>query len=713
MPAIFTISSLAGPGGTDATATDSPTESPGAEPTVASIPGSPPPDLITDLSIGSASIPESTAASPNPETGSPTGEAPLTTGLAGIAPTGTATTPVANGTDELSSIGWGSGGGVETTPAAVASPATPTITTAGAAAAATTIAVEYGEEFNVSVASLVQASGDLFENYTLSSPTPGGAEDVDDVTIWWDRPDLEFGGVVVAGPASGPAVWLVHVTMRRAGGEDIYYLFVVEIDVAGTYDGTGASGAGSGVPSGFVSVSQDDSPSQVATPFQVASPSEVASPSPAGPPIETAPDTETTTPPIESWSLSETPQAIYPTQSPSAAGSSGLAIPVITWSNSSTSTPSETMMANNSLSSTAFASSSSTPDNPYEVTPGENFTISLTKVSGNPKDKFVSFAVSTSPDGYDTSWILYDSATATFYGQVPDDFPSVTIILKIVVQRTISAKRQDGTVYSVELGLCVKGSSSGVASVSPTTPSLYASVALPGPALVSSGALASPSPTAAPSFATPAAAGVEVANQTAPESSIGLAGLQAVQNAGAVPESLLGSGLSPVVVQTSTTWNATAFWTTGTTNDGSVTTSALPADPAGFLVAYEPVESSTSDQVAGEGSAGTTPVPATSTQSGAAPSVVWIEEATADPLTTVVVTTYDMDFDAPLITAESTSAMGTASRPVGTTAGGQNAPASVSLLPVTAGAMARDGTTHLESIVFMVLGVALGALLLA
>lgn len=714
LPSIFTAPTVSGPGINVTATSHSPRESSGVKSTGGSIPGSPPLTgfSTSNVSIGSAAVANPTAASLNPETGFLTGGAPLTTSSAGSVPTGPAGTSATAdaGTDALRNAGQGNIGGEGTTPQAdgtITTTTTSTIsttatTTIGAAAAAvTTIAVEYGEEFWVSVASLVQTAGDLFENYTLSSSPSGAggaAEDVDDVTIWWDRPDLQFGGVIDTGPgAPRPAAWFIHATMRRAGEEDVYYSFVIEVDVAGTYDGTGASGAAgaTGLPSGAVSVSQVVSPTRIpsssqAPPYQSALTPEgtsfyhVASPPRAAPPSETAPVTET---------------------SSAAVDSAGLVTPKLTWSSSSPSTPSNTMFLNSTLSSTAFASSSAAPNNPYDVASGKNFSISLAEVSGNPNDKFVSFVASTSPAGYDTSWIMYDTATDTFHGQVPNGFPNVTVLLKIMVQRTSSekrrqgGKRQDETAYSIVFGLSIKGSSSGAGSVSPAPSSRLA--------LAGGGALFSWTPSVALSSAPPlAAVGSGAADKTASEPSAEVAGLQAIQNAAIVPDSLSDSGLSPDISETATLWDITTSWTTGTSEDDGVATPAVPAGAAGFLEAYAPsVESSTFEEVTGEGSMKTASVPAaTVTQS---------EEITAGPLTTVVVTTCDTDLDDPLITAGASISWASGGTASGGTGVGSQTPAPASWLPVTAGAVVRDGKNQLESIAFMFLGAALGALLLA
>lgn len=724
MSTVFTVSSLA-VSGIGATATElSPAESSGAyQPTGASIPGQPPPAAPNSgMSVGSAGFYNHTTVSSllSPTAGIPTGGAPLTltTGLAGSGPSEPATIPTApgTGTNAPSSVGQGSSGGrVETTAPPVVT------TTAGAppaAAAATTIAVEYGQDFWVSVASLVQSVGDVFENYTLSSASGAGAgagaEDADDVTIWWDRLDLEFGGVIVAGPrAPRPAAWLIHVTMRRAGGGDAYYSFVIEVDVAGTY----GDGAGTGVPSGVVTLPQAMSPTRAAVSSQA--PSWAASLSEGKPPAEEtfpsqAASSPRSAPPTETAPATETSQTAYPIQTSRSADSGAFATPTFAWNNSSTSASSGIMLVSSTLSSTAFASSSATPNSPYQVVPGRNFTINLSDVSGNPNDKFVSFTASTLPAGYDTSWIMYDEVANTFYGQVPDGFPSVRILLRIVVQRTTVGKRQEETAYSVEFGLSVKASPDNV---------VYASPASPDPALASNGALVSPeNPIATPLSFVPTAvdAGSEVVDQTASKStSAGLADLQAVHNAVAAPDSSSEAELSPDALQTATPpSNIDTSWTTGTDagKDGVVATPAVPAFGAGFLEVYAPAgESTTSEDVAKEDGTGTASVPATAPSSGGATSSpVATTEVTASPMTTVVVTTCETDLDDPLVTAGLTSsATNTVSGTVGVAAGGQNTSASVSLLPVTAGAVARDGLVQLEGIAFMVLGIALGALLLA
>lgn len=296
----------------------------------------------------------------------------------------------------------------------------------------------YGQEFHVPVASLLESTDDTFENYTLSSLTTDAADEIDDVTIWWDRLDKEFGGLFMAGPKSGPAVWLIDATMQSAGETDSFYSLVIEIDIAGDYDDPGTDTSPTIAPTGVIAPTQ--------------APSKGVTPRPS----------------------SDVPKPATTTQKPSSAAGGVATAPVVNYSNSSTVTapvtsragstitppvvassrPSSLVLVSSTFSSPAAAGSGAAANGPFVVEPGESFVIPLGDLTGNPTDKVISYTATTDPAGYDTSWILYNDTSASFYGVVPTDYPSLSIVLQIVIQRLVNKRRE--LAFSVDFGLFIR-----------------------------------------------------------------------------------------------------------------------------------------------------------------------------------------------------------------------------------------------------------------
>lgn len=95
--------------------------------------------------------------------------------------------------------------------------------------------------------------------------------------------------------------------------------------------------------------------------------------------------------------------------------------------------PESTTTAITTTATTTATTNSSIPiDEIKHLVPGHPFNIALSRYfrhSGT--DQVVSCAVVASLSGYDTDWILYNADNSTLYGTVPDDSPSVALLITV------------------------------------------------------------------------------------------------------------------------------------------------------------------------------------------------------------------------------------------------------------------------------------------
>lgn len=571
--------------------------------------------------------------------------------------------------------------------------------TTASAAVATTVCTHYREAFWVSITPFIRA-GDLFDGYTLSSADA----DTDGFTLWWDPINHGIGGIVW--PKSGSTTWFIQVTMSRAD-ETAYYSFDIEIDVSPI--------------EGSISASIDIT--------------EAASP----------------TPTIESTDNSVSGNAFT-----TSVDSDPVA----------TATTSARAAANNSISLRDV----------YELFPGETFAIVLTEVFNHPDDQLVSYVITTLPPGYNTSWISYDAKTSSFYGKAPDDLPDMTLLFTIVAAPSSSTKRQSGT-YSFAIKLMVQASLPDTTYLAPTTASSSTSLSPPYLATNTSSSMIHP-----PFYL-----------------SIGPSGIQPTPSADSTPGSGSSSSLGDPDSTTLTTLSVTTYtmtlWTTttsyynlcpscpiqssiiqvptattsvaaelftssllvtvmGTCDDGSMTTQSVPTS---ILVAYNPLESYTSEIVDGDSTAtvlvaitslpvvglvqgpiGTLSSAAAAAATNHLTSGIYLNgtsslTAAADPGPDSVAGSIAAVTEAPAPTRNSTATPPVTSRVLSRsslTAGGLEtdsatepvvvvtstilaSSSSAAAQPMTAGALGRDGVGRLEIKAAIVLGVAVGIMFLA
>lgn len=551
------------------------------------------------------------------------------------------------------------------------SPTTPSITVA------TVVDVHYGEAFWVSILPFIQ-TGDLFEGYTLSSADA----DVDGFTLWWDPLDLGIGGIVW--PETESTTWFIQVTMSRAD-HTIYYSFEIEINV---------------------------SPSEASTP---ASNTVLAATSQSL---------------AEAASLTEAASA---TQTNKFMDSSALNKPLLADDALASPVDLGSVAPTRTASVSAAANSSISLRDVYELSPGETFAIILTEVFDHSDDQLVSYTITTTPPGYNTSWVSYDASTSSLYGKAPDDTPNMTLLLTIVAAPSSSTKRQSGT-YSFAIELIVRASSSGAPSLAPATtssPSLDSLYPATNSSIGPSGIQPSP---AVASSSVELPAGMAITTLTLTTYTVTL-WTTITSYYSACPSCPVQSSIVQVPTATNSVvaelfTSSLILTVTGTCDDGSMTTQRIPT---AILVAYHPLESSTSEAVVGD-STGTVLVAVTSTGLVHAPigpsfaatnltSGRYLNGSltTADPVTMAPAPTRNSTA-APVVTSRVTSSTAltteglvtdSTSQPLVVITSTVLASASAAAQPMTAGASGRDGLSRVDIKAAIVFGVAVGISFLA